>query len=145
MELKEIKGNLFTSPIKNYCQCISADFVMGAGIAVQFNSLFNTKENLIKRFGDCRTSFKSMGGLCLKDGCVYNLVTKLNVWDKPTLLTMRNALIDLKHKAAANGVNEFSIPRIGCGIDGLNWEDVKEVIRDVFKDTETKFYCYYLG
>ena len=38
MEYKEIKGNLFDAPKDAYLvHCISADFALGAGIAVEFN------------------------------------------------------------------------------------------------------------
>jgi hypothetical protein len=47
MFYKEEKRDLFGVSDNYYLvQCISADFAMGAGIAVQFNKHFNVKENL---------------------------------------------------------------------------------------------------
>lgn len=47
MFYKEEKRDLFSVSDSWYlAQCVSADFAMGAGIAVQFNKHFNVKENL---------------------------------------------------------------------------------------------------
>eukprot|EP00659_Diplonema_papillatum_P008536 gene8536-13186_t len=31
-----------------------------------------------------------------------------------------------------NQVDELSMPEIGCGLDGLKWPDVAEIIKEVF-------------
>ena len=47
MIYKEEKRDLFSVSDSRYlAQCISADFAMGAGIAVQFNKHSNVKGNL---------------------------------------------------------------------------------------------------
>ncbi len=28
------------------------------------------------------------------------------------------------------------MPKIGCGLDGLNWDIVRSIIKEVFKDTD---------
>lgn len=30
------------------------------------------------------------------------------------------------------------MPKIGCGLDGLKWEDVKASVQDIFKDTDVE-------
>lgn len=35
-----------------------------------------------------------------------------------------------------HGVKELAIPKIGCGIDKLKWNEVEARIRKVFEDTE---------
>ena len=48
MRLEKIDGNLFDATDTCFVQCISADFGMGAGIAVQFNANFDMKKRLLK-------------------------------------------------------------------------------------------------
>ena len=54
-------------------QCISADFAMGAGIAVQFNEHFNTRENLRRSHYNMLSEWdKSLAkGFCIQDGKVF--------------------------------------------------------------------------
>ncbi len=56
MSLKEIKQNLFTAPIDYaLAHCVAKDFLMGAGIAVEFKNVmvvykfyYNKKKKLVK-------------------------------------------------------------------------------------------------
>ena len=36
------------------------------------------------------------------------------------------------------------MPRIGCGLDKLNWKNVKNMIKEIFKDTDIAIEVYYL-
>ena len=142
MRYEERQQDLFTMPEDwMFVQCISADFAMGAGIAVQFNRHFNTKAELKRDYGNRLRAwdFSGIRGECLKQGRVYNLVTKRNYWDKPTLDTMRNALCAL-HGIVVNagpGV-KLAMPLIGCGIDRLRWEDVSRLVQEIFADTDAE-------
>lgn len=141
MMYEEKKQNLFDVPEDNILvQCISADFVMGAGIAVQFNRLFDTKNRLKARYGNRVSTWDSsdQGGECIADGRVYNLITKRNVWDKPTLQTMWTALCDLRRQVDAGGIKKIAMPLIGCGIDRLNWNDVSRLVMKAFEDTDVE-------
>jgi O-acetyl-ADP-ribose deacetylase (regulator of RNase III) len=35
-----------------------------------------------------------------------------------------------------NEVKELAIPQIGCGIDGLKWDEVSKRLHKVFNDTD---------
>jgi hypothetical protein len=38
---------------------------------------------------------------------------------------------------------QLVLPRIGCGIDGLDWDKVREMIKEVFAETDwTIHVCY---
>ena len=106
MTIKEEKRDLFTMP-SDYAlaHCISADFKLGAGIAKEFNKKFLCKKRLFNIFPKSwiprwdKTQDRFKGG-CIPLGIsddeppiIFNLVTKRNYWNKPTLLTIENALI----------------------------------------------------
>ena len=38
--------------------------------------------------------------------------------------------------ARGEGITKIAMPRIGCGLDGLNWQDVKKALQDVFDNTD---------
>ena len=63
---------------------------------------------------------------------VYNLITKRRFWQKPTYETLRQSLESMKDHVVRNNTRELSMPRIGCGLDRLEWSKVKTVIRKVF-------------
>lgn len=132
---KEEKRDLFSVPDKYYLvQCISADFAMGAGIAVQFNKHFNTKENLKNKYGDMLCEWKRSWnkGFCIKDGRVFNLITKERYYYKPTEETIQNALARLREQAQEQDIRYLAMPRIGSGLDKMPWKVVRSIIAEVF-------------
>lgn len=129
--------DLFCVPSSYYLvQCISADFAMGAGIAVQFNKHFNVKENLKRRYGNVIAEWDGSWtkGFCVQDGRVFNLVTKRNYFHKPTEETMRNALFDLREQAKEQRIKMLAMPKIGAGLDKMPWKVVLSIIIEVFND-----------
>ena len=80
---------------------------------------------------------------CLKF-LVPHQVTKEKYWNKPTYGTLRLSLGAMRDHCAVHGVTKLSMPRIGCGLDGLQWNKVVEIIKDVFKETNVKITVYTL-
>ena len=37
-----------------------------------------------------------------------------------------------------NLITKVAIPRLGCGHEGMDWEKVKEIIEEVFEDTDVE-------
>lgn len=154
MTIKEEKRDLFTMP-SDYAlaHCISADFKLGAGIAKEFDRRFNCRKRLfgiferswIPRWGEEQE--RNRGG-CVPLGIgipiadeppfIFNLVTKRNFWDKPTLATIKNALLMMRDQCEVFNIKKLAMPRIGCGLDRQKWSDVKRIIEDVFCDTDIK-------
>ena len=75
---------------------------------------------------------------------VYNLVTKTRFWHKPTLDSLHEALTDMRMYVVDDGVKKIAMPRIGCGLDKLDWEDVSQIIQEVFRDTDVEILVCYL-
>lgn len=146
MKLKEIKGDLFENERECYCQCISADFKMGAGIALDFKDRFKVKDQLVKTYGDYKKWFRrdGAGAVVTHDPLVINLVTKMNYYDKPTYQTMDIALKQAADMCYGYDIFELAMPKIGCGLDGLNWEKVRKLIEKNFDDLDILISVYYL-
>lgn len=143
MTYTEIQGNLFDES-KEYVlvHCISADFALGAGIAKQFADM-GVKKQLKKQYSANKWRGK---GYCLMVSTqgyeVANLVTKDMCYNKPTLASLEQALLDLKRQMAANKITKIAMPQIGCGIDKLRWADVSELIKETFEDTDVDIHVW---
>ena len=127
MILKEEQRDLFSVPHGYYfAHCISGDFALGAGIAVKFNELYNMRKKL-KNTVDY-----------IHDNCailidnVFNLVTKRKYYHKPTYASLRESLEDMIETIETLEIEKIAMPMIGCGLDKLDWDIVKEIIEDVF-------------
>lgn len=85
------------------------------------------------------------GGVAIlkdQDRFIYNLITKEKYFNKPTYQTMHSSLEAMKEHMEKNGVQKLSIPKIGCGLDGLVWKKVQDQLEDIFKDTDTEITVY---
>ncbi|NXG43121.1 OARD1 deacetylase, partial [Psilopogon haemacephalus] len=63
---------------------------------------------------------------------------------KPTYDSMRQSLEAMKVHCLNNGVTDISMPRIGCGLDGLEWSKVSAILGEVFEDTDINITVYSL-
>ena len=144
MTYNEIKGDLFKDKNRIFAHCISSDFTLGAGIAAKFRD-YGVKREL-ENFHD-KYYWKGKGYCIMTPvdlGIVYNLVTKMNYYSKPTYDTLRESLVDLKRLMVFNNHRVLSMPKIGCGLDKLDWNVVSGMIKDIFKDTGIDITVYYL-
>lgn len=48
----------------------------------------------------------------------------------------------MKDKCIEHGVKILGIPRIGCGLDGLVWCEVKFILNELFWDTDIQINVY---
>jgi O-acetyl-ADP-ribose deacetylase (regulator of RNase III) len=122
---------------------VNCEGIMGAGIAKEFRRMFPEMYNHYKAY--CKAGSLEPGSYFVwyqpgKGGepnfgpheyIVFNLATQKGLgaqaqtnWIYSSLL---GAMLHLHHL----GKNHLSIPRIGCGIGGLDWREVKPVIERV--------------
>jgi len=145
MILKEEKRDLFSVGDDYYfAHCISQDFALGAGIAVEFNKRYNMAERLKQQNYFTYVCSQFAGSKCLQIDNVYNLVTKFKCYNKPTYETLRKALVMMRLNVVCDGIQKIAMPKIGCGLDRLQWNKVKEIIEDVFKDIDIEILVCYL-
>ena len=137
MVIKEEIMDLFTVPQGYYlAHCISGEYALGAGIAKQFVENYNMRFKLHKNYpipdGE---KFANVGQALLVDN-VFNLVTKARVFHKPTYESLYDTLLDMRVQCENLDISRLAIPLLGCGLDKLNWEQVKDIIEDVFDSTD---------
>lgn len=140
MKYQEIKRDLFTVSNNYYlAHCISSDFAMSGGIAVIFDRKFNLKEQ-----------FKTMDEellvhpTCILIGRVFNLITKSKVYHKPTYHDFTSAIKLMRDICIEKSITKIAMPKIGSGIDGLNWEKNREIINAAFNETDVEILICYI-
>lgn len=62
---------------------------------------------------------------------VFGLAIQKTWRTKPDLIAIRVALSSMVAQAQDLGIAEVSVPRIGTGLHGLDWPDVRNVIKSV--------------
>lgn len=126
--------------------CVSSDFVMGKGIAKSFKDKYKElrkRDILVEKFKS--NKFERLLIIRTEEANVANLVTKKYFYNKPSYRTLEESLLDLKYyitNTEKMEVKRLLMPRIGCGLDRLKWDKVKDILTNVFKDTEIEILVF---
>lgn len=147
MEIILEQGDLFSVSDEYFlAHCISADCALGAGIAVKFEQKFKLRRKLLmlnKQIGKLSINNLIVGNSVLI-GKVFNLITKEKYWHKPTY---RDLELSLRHMAGYVDeleIKKITMPKIGCGLDGLSWPAVESILGVVFSDLPGEILVKYL-
>lgn len=141
MELPEIRGDLFTADESfALAHCVSREFKMGKGIARSFKERFERVDRLLEQNVDVG----GVAALNVYGRQVYYLVTKDRFYERPMYEHLEASLVALRDRMRADGVGKLAIPRLGCGLDRLDWERVREMVRQVFAETGIEVRVYFL-
>lgn len=148
LTITEINSDLFTSRDVVYAHCVSKDFKMGAGIAKVFNNRYKymPRGMIVKNYLlDQNVDIGGCAVLEMDNKIIFYLVTKLYYYDKPTIQSLKQSLLSMKEilKNNYSNIDSISIPKIGCGLDKLNWNDVKILLEEIFSDSTVKFINVY--
>ena len=141
--IKEVSGNLFGAPninTESLCHCISQDYKLGKGIAKLFRDKFG-------RIDELKDTGARVGGLSVleeRGRYIYCLVTKEKYSDKPLYISLKESLEAMRSHCISHGVTNISMPRLGCGRDGLSWAFVRTLVKNVFQLVPVKITVYRL-
>jgi hypothetical protein len=64
---------------------------------------------------------------------------------KPRLADLRRALEAMARHCKEHGVARLAMPRIGCGLDLLQWDEVRAVLEETFRGSDVTVTVYTLG
>ncbi|XP_067643149.1 ADP-ribose glycohydrolase OARD1 isoform X2 [Eurosta solidaginis] len=137
--IKEVNGDLFSADESySMAHCVAADMRLGKGIAVKFRTKFGQMHTL-------KQQEQKPGGVAVlqdKSRFIYYLVTKESSWAKPTYQSLNDSLNAMKIHMLKHNINKLAIPRIGCGLDGLVWQKVKNMLHKVFEEVPVEIIVY---
>jgi O-acetyl-ADP-ribose deacetylase (regulator of RNase III) len=140
MAFKIAQGDLLrqddVDAIVNTVNCVG---VMGKGIALQFKNKWpeNNRAYEIackkKEIRPGRMFVFDSGGL-VKPNYIINFPTKDHWRGKSRIEYIRDGLVDLVEQVKRLGIRSIAIPPLGCGNGGLDWEEVRPLIKRAFAD-----------
>lgn len=137
--LKEHKGDLLQAPSSHIiAHCISADGKMSRGVAKQIKQRY--PRHKLERVGTSR-----VGDVTIQyhpDRVIMHLITKARYYDKPTISSLSSCIRKMKNLAQENGFTDIAVPRLGCGLDGMVWSQVRKELEKAFQGTPIMIHVY---
>lgn len=139
MRITEVNMNVLCAPQGYYlAQAISRDMNFKVGLPAQFDKAFDVKEKLEELFDD-----GLLIGNAYLTGNLISLVVKDSSYDTPDQEAFIDALSDMRELVEIDHVTKLAIPKLCCGRNGFDWEDVKEAIEFIFDDCDIEIMvCY---
>lgn len=113
------------------CHAGSADLDMSQGLAHIINNTYDLVNGLEMKYGE----YLSVGEAYIV-GNVVTLIVKENAYESVLLDDIKESLKDFANMVAEEGIRFIAFPKICCGNMGMNWKDVKQIIRETFKDID---------
>ncbi|KAJ1528920.1 hypothetical protein ONE63_007289 [Megalurothrips usitatus] len=114
---------------------------MGQGIAAGFKRKFGRVQELKEQ----NRKIGQVAHVEYETGkYIFYLITKEKYYQKPSYEDLDTCLFELTCLCGQLGIKDIHIPRLGCGLDGLNWSRVRNIVRRRFRDTETNVIVYTL-
>jgi len=122
-------GNIFNSSAQVITNTINCVGVMGKGLALAYKNKFPEMYNDYKQ--KCNEGQVKAGQPYLWENDqvqVLNFPTKRH-WKQASLLEdVEEGLKYLASNYSDMGISSIALPPLGCGLGGLNWADVKNLI-----------------
>lgn len=138
MIYNEVIKDLFSVDDNYYlAHCISVDFGMGKGIVLEFNKRFDMKRKLQYKYPNYINEWcqRQWTFNCILEDRVFNLITKERYFHKPTYDSLYGALNLMKLICIQKSITQIAMPMIGSGLDRLDFNRVREQIKEIFKET----------
>ncbi|GMU61741.1 MAG: hypothetical protein AMXMBFR34_35040 [Myxococcaceae bacterium] len=139
-----VKGDLFGTPgldaLAHGCNCAGA---MGKGIAVEFRKRFPRMYAEYKK--RCALGQFSLGDVFVwTEGrtTVFNLGTQRTWRAKADLTAVKTALQAMVRLAEQAGIHRVGLPRIGAGLGGLAWHDVRSELAAIGDSTPVELVVF---
>ena len=134
-EFEYRKGNIFESNAVALFNPVNCKGVMGKGLALQFKEKFPDNERsyiVTCHRRNMRPGKVHVFGLKHKDyptlELIFNFPTK-DDWRNPSKIEyIEDGMLDAANILKILKIESVAIPKLGCGLGGLNWKDVHEVI-----------------
>ncbi|KAJ8981048.1 hypothetical protein NQ317_018020, partial [Molorchus minor] len=130
----EEQRDLFQVPAEfALAHCVAQDLQMSRGIAAAFKEKFGNVDELRRQRPEVGDVLQLGGDETSRR--VFYLVTKHLSRDKPTYENVWESLISLRGALLSQEVTYLAIPKLSCGLDGLNWRVVRNMLEVLFQFT----------
>ncbi|HZU96416.1 MAG TPA: macro domain-containing protein [Planctomycetota bacterium] len=144
MTIEWTEGDLFAASdlpaLAHGCNCAGS---MGAGIAVEFRRRWPDMFEEYRAL--CESGRFQPGDVFLweaPDRTIFNLGTQKTWRTKATLVAIESSVAKMCELADSKRIARVGLPRIGAGLGGLEWDDVREVIGRVASTAKVKLVVF---
>jgi O-acetyl-ADP-ribose deacetylase (regulator of RNase III) len=132
------QGDILKADAEVLVNTVNCVGIMGRGVALQFKKAF--PENFKAYEVACKANQVQPGKMFVYDlnrlynpRFIINFPTKRHWKNKSRIEDIQAGLTDLITVIQQRQIHAIAIPPLGCGLGGLNWEDVKPLIIEVFQ------------
>lgn len=131
--VRDLEKDLLEMPVYYHiAHCIPADITFYGVTARRINEIYDMGEQLTNDGRDSSIGY-SVGEAVLIDN-VFNLIATEKKHKRPIMDDLYECVLEMASICASCGIKYLAMPRLGCGHNKLNWEDVKEMIISVFSE-----------
>jgi len=140
-----VSGNMFEGNYDALVNAVNCVGVMGKGLALQFKNRYPRNYEAYRTL--CQTRDFQPGGLHITkfsgDPYIINFATK-DHWKNPSQLSYieSGAMRLAKFLKCKPNIRSIAIPKLGCGLGGLRWYDVRQILEKYLSDVETDIYLF---
>lgn len=128
-EFKRVKGDMFVAGYDLVLNPVNCLGISGAGLAKAFARRFPEQQKAFEKFA--KEDRRMTPGVLLmapaEETTICYFPTK-NHWKDPSEYEYIRAGIDTLRKLKPSGL--IAIPALGCGLGGLDWDIVREIIEE---------------
>jgi O-acetyl-ADP-ribose deacetylase (regulator of RNase III) len=126
-----IKKNtdIFTLDVDVLVNPVNTRGVMGAGLALQFKQRYPLNYAAYRE--KCLAKDFKVGKMFLfeeKGKIIANVATKEHWKDNSHIINVAGCVLELFLYLRKDPTKSIAIPALGCGLGGLKWENVSEII-----------------
>jgi O-acetyl-ADP-ribose deacetylase (regulator of RNase III) len=139
-----VKGNIFESKATALVNAVNTVGVMGKGVALEFKNRYPENYKIYKAACD-NGELKTGIVLVVKESdgkMIINFPTKAHWKDASRYEYITDGLKTLKRKIEEQDLRSIAMPALGCGLGGLKWENVKDLIENELSAINADIYVY---
>ena len=135
MKMTEIEMNIMAAPQGYYlATAISRDKKFQVGLPALFEKNYKISKKMDRLESQLGEEIQ-VGDACLIDN-VYLLVVKYSSYDEPIREALIDAISAMHDNMDALMVDKLAIPKLCCGKNGLEWDDVKSILESEFQNRD---------
>lgn len=137
--IRYARGNLLEAPVEALVNTVNCVGYMGKGIALQFKQAFPANFQAYQEA--CRLGSVVPGrmlvhdhGLLIQPRYIINFPTKRHWRGKSRMEDIESGLVALVEEIRERRIRSIAIPPLGCGLGGLDWNEVRPRIEAAFAE-----------
>ncbi len=134
-----VQGDIFTSTAQALVNPVNTAGVMGKGLALKFKKAYPDNYAAYRaacKLGEVRTGKMFITEFTKDKETLYiiNFPTKKHWCSKSRMVAIETGLLDLVAEVRSRSIRSIAFPALGCGLGGLDWNEVSAKIEIAFSE-----------